>query len=475
MTAVPPVVFGANGFIVPTDSAILAGVQADQNAAFGGDLNPALNTPQGQLATTETAIIANADQTFQYFTTQVDPDFSTGLMQDAIARIYFLDRNPAEGTVVQCTCTGLVGTVIPALALATADDGNTYFCVDGGTIPSGGSISLSFECSVTGPITCPANTLTTIYQAIPGWDSINNPSDGVIGTNVESRSAFETRRQATVAANARNTLSAIRGAVLELPGVLDSYATENTTNGNITVGGQNLVAHSMYVAVAGGDQDAIAQAIWTKKAPGCGYNGNTTVAVLDTNSGYTPPYPSYNVTFEIPASLSILFAVTLLNNAGIPSNAATLIQNAIINAFAGGDNGPRAQIGGTILATRFIAPIAALGPWALVQSIFVGSNNTPAAVVTGNISGTTLDVSAVASGNVSVGLTVSDSTGLVVEGTLVTGLGTGSGGTGNYTVAPSQSVSTETMTLAIANLNAVVVQINQVPTVVAANILVGHT
>ena len=36
MTSVPPPTFGPKGFIAPSEADILAGVQADINAAFGG-------------------------------------------------------------------------------------------------------------------------------------------------------------------------------------------------------------------------------------------------------------------------------------------------------------------------------------------------------------------------------------------------------------------------------------------------------
>jgi hypothetical protein len=65
-------------------------------------------------------------------------------------------------------------------------------------------------------------------------------------------------------------------------------------------------------------------------------------------------------------------------------------------------------------------------------------------VYTGSISGTTLTVTAVASGFVGVGSTISG-TG-VTGGTTITGLGTGTGGTGTYTVSVSQTVASTTIT-----------------------------
>jgi hypothetical protein len=66
------------------------------------------------------------------------------------------------------------------------------------------------------------------------------------------------------------------------------------------------------------------------------------------------------------------------------------------------------------------------------------------ASVTGAISGTTLTVSAVASGALQVGQTLSGSG--VTAGTTITALGTGVGGAGTYTVSASQTVSSETIT-----------------------------
>jgi hypothetical protein len=70
--------------------------------------------------------------------------------------------------------------------------------------------------------------------------------------------------------------------------------------------------------------------------------------------------------------------------------------------------------------------------------------NATNAVVTGSISTTTLTVSAVTSGALSVGVVLSG-TG-VTSGTTITALGTGTGGVGTYTVSASQTVSSRTIT-----------------------------
>lgn len=473
ITNVPSPSFGPQGFIAPAEAEILAGILTDFQAAFGSNLNPSLTTPQGQLATSEAAIVGNVNDTFVFYTNQVDPAYAQGRMQDAIARIYFLERLPAEPTVLEISCSGLAGVVIPINAIIQDSSGNLYLCTQSGTIPVSGSITLTFAAQIPGPTPVPESGNVSIYQAIPGWDSVTC-SSGVEGQNVESRSAFEARRSASVAQNSVGSLPSIRGAVLSVSGVLDAYVTENDSAELATIGGVSILPNSIYVAVVGGSSQDIAQAIWSKKAPGCQYNGNTTVVVYDKN-GYSPPYPAYNVLFEIPASLPILFAVNIANSALVPSDAVTQIQNAIISAFAGGDGGPRARIGGTVYASRFYAPVATLGAWAQIIAIDVGSWNAPSASFTGAIAGTTLTVSAVASGALAVGRTLLDSAGEIIPGTTISALGTGSGGTGTYTVSNLQTVSSEAMFSALAGANSVSANIDQEPTVVAGNIAVTLT
>jgi len=476
-TNVPAPTFGPTGFVVPPDSAILAGVSADINAAFGGNLNLAPETPQGQLAASFTAVISDCYANFLLYTQLVDPAFSSGRMQDAIARIYFLTRLPAQATAVTCTCVGLQNTVIPTGALAQAQDGNIYSCTGGGTIPVGGSISLQFACVTSGPIPCPANTLTSIYRAIPGWDTINNPSAGVVGSNVETRAAFELRREQTVEANSVTMIGSIIGAVAQVPGVLDYYGYDNATAAPVTIQGQTIAANSIYICVAGGVALAVAQAILSKKGPGCAYTGSTTVTAFDSNPLFSAPI-AYSVSFQIPTTLDIVFAVSIKNSSAVPSNAVALIQGAIANTFAGisadlddvATLSTKARIGATLYASDYMPNIAALGAWARVISIGIGSKNTTAAVVTGSIAATTMTVTAVTSGTLAVGQQVSG-TG-VSPGTFITALGTGTGGTGTYTVGISQTVGSETLTAVAPSLTNLTVNINQIPSYTPANTVV---
>lgn len=369
----PAIRFTPQGPILPSDTDILAGVQIDMNYAFGGGLNPALNTPQGQLASSLAAIVSDKDSEIALICNQVDPQYATGRFQDAIGRLYFLTRLPAKATAVTAILGGLAGTVVPAGTIAQDNGGNTYTLLGAVTIGAGGTVSSSWQNVATGPIPCPAGTLTQVYQAVNGWDTISNPADGILGQNIESPAEFELRRKNSVAGNSRGSTQAIQAAVLQVANVLDCYVIDNTRGQTTLTGSTNypMVPHSIYVAVVGGADADIAQAIWLKKDTGCDYNGNTTVTVLDSMD-YGYPYPSYPVTFNRPTSTPVLFAVQIVNSPKLPANIVALIKQAIITQFNGTDTQVPARIGAAITGSHYYGAVIGAAPNITVLSVLVG-------------------------------------------------------------------------------------------------------
>ncbi|MFL9904283.1 baseplate J/gp47 family protein [Paraburkholderia fungorum] len=492
-----------------------------------------MTTPQGQLAQSLTAIIGNSNDQFLALANGVDPAYASGRMQDAIGRLYFMTRIPAASTVVQCTCVGLAGVQIAVGALASDTSGNVYSCTQAGTIPASGSIVLPFANNVMGPIPCPAGSLTSIYQAIPGWDSITNAADGEEGNLVETRAAFELRRQQSVAANSLNSVQAVQGKVLGVPGVLGSYTQDNpnpypiavnpaaVVTGSISgtaltvtafisgtpaigqlvsgpgvtpgttitagtaspytvsisqtvasttlqLGGVQILPNSIYCSVAGGAATAVAQAIMSKKPPGCAMNGSTTQVAYDTSFPYAPPGIPYEMSWVTPADTEIYFNVSLVNSTAIPSTAAASIATAIQNALTGADGGTRSQQGSQILASRFYPGIYALGSWAMILSLTIGSSASPAFGITGSISGLTLTVTA-AGGSLAAGQVLSGPG--IVAGTQIGNQLSGTpGGTGTYAVSNAQTVASQSINVIAMTATSLQMLIDQFPVTSAANI-----
>lgn len=373
-SSVPKIQFTPAGLVIPAETDILAGVQADINAAFGGGLNPALETPQGQLASSQAAVIGDKNNEVALIVNQVDPQYSADRFQDAIGRIYFLTRKPATPTAVTATLGGIAGTVIPAGTFAQDTDGNTYALSGDATIGIAGTVDADFQNVQTGPIPCAAGTLTSVYQAIPGWDTITNAADGTMGSNVESRADFEYRRRNSVALNGKGTPQAIYAAVFDLLDVLDVYVKDNPSGNTVNTGPTNypILPHSVYVAVVGGTDAEVAAAIWRKKDTGCDYNGNTTVTVTD-DAGYSYPQPTYTVKFERPAALPVLFAVSLVDDPSLPSDIVQRVKAAIIARFNGADGTTRERIGSLILASRYYGAVVAVASNVSLISVLIGT------------------------------------------------------------------------------------------------------
>jgi hypothetical protein len=337
-------------------------------------------------------MLANANTIFATFVNQVDPDTATGFMQDAIARIYFLNRNPAVPTSVNLQCVGVFGTTIPVGALAIDTSNNIYSCTEAGVIPVGGSITLAFANVTAGPTPCPANTVTQIYQAVNGWESVNNSAAGTTGSAVESPAAFEYRRKQSVGLNSQGSLPAVYAACFNVANVLDVFVTQNNTNavissainGNPNSTAYPVAAHSLYVAVTGGAAQDVANAIWRATNVGAAFQtsagtaGATLISetVQDT-SGYSVPYPEYVVNYINPVATPIYFSVQLAASALLPANIVALVQQAIINQFTGQAAGStRERIGAQILASRYFGPIQAIGPEVSILTITIGFNSS---------------------------------------------------------------------------------------------------
>jgi hypothetical protein len=391
-TNVPSIQWTLEGVVLPTDADILAGRQEDIDNAFGGGVNPALSTPQGQIASSDSAIISDKNSSIAYIANQVDPLYAEGRFQDAIGRIYFMTRQAATSTVVIATIGGLPGTYIPAGTLALDTSDNVYQLLGSVTIGPSSTISAEFANVSTGPIPCSVGSLSQIYQAVPGWDTITNSAAGILGSYVESPQAFEIRRQNSVALNSHGTTDAIFANVYAVEGVLDCYVIDNPSGDTVNYGSTNypLAPHSVYIAVVGGAASAIAQAIWNAKDAGCSYsawpnypNGSSvpgegsveTEIIYDTR--YAAPQPAYGVSFIVPGTTPVYFAVTVTNVGSLPSDYVTLIKNAIISQFNGENNNTPAGIASLILALGYTGAILTAVPGLSLVSIFVGLSASP--------------------------------------------------------------------------------------------------
>lgn len=365
---VPSIEFTPQGLVLPTEQAILNGVLADFNAAFGGNLSQNLETPQGQLASSIAAIIAGKNNQIAWLVNNLDPSYSDGIMQDAIGKIYFVKRKGQINSTATCVFTGLPGTVIPK-GLSIKDTSNNEWLLEEeiSILETGQAEGRVIAKGIYG---AKAGAISVIHQSIVGLDRVTNLQDAQEGSAVESRRDFAQRIRKSVAKNARGTPESVYANVSDLAGVSDCYVVDNPKGSAVQVGHSrySIKPHSIYVAVIGGEDAAIAKAIWTYAGNGCDFNGNKTVTVTDDS--YTEPKPSYTIQFMRPTGIPIYFEVKLKRGAVIGSEQT--VKETIAKSF---QLLSKSKIGATIYAIEFVSDLVKALPSDHLLDVKVGLTN----------------------------------------------------------------------------------------------------
>lgn len=93
----------------------------------------------------------------------------------------------------------------------------------------------SATCTVDGPTSVLANTLTVIASPVSGWTGVTNPLDCIPGANLETDTEALDRRATLLAAKANGPLQSIVEKVSQVLGVTASIGFENLTEAALQV------------------------------------------------------------------------------------------------------------------------------------------------------------------------------------------------------------------------------------------------
>lgn len=324
------------------------------------DINTAPETPQGQIIDAETLAITQKDAELAFLANMFNPKTARGIWQDALAEIYFIKRKKAVNSRCYCILTGLKGTVIEKGSKIQSAADNTYWnLLEDVTIQNNGSVIALFECESEGAVIASPNTLNKIITTIAGWDTVNNIQSATVGSLEESQQAFEKRRYDSVALNSVGTTASVFSRVNQIDDVVGCYVIDNKTNVNKIIDDYLLKPHSIYVAVIGGSNQDIAEAIYRSLSAGCDYNGNTQITVVDPHT-----HAKEKVTFMRPTPQNVYIKVNVFDK-DLPDDYENLIKNAVITNFYGqdeqieiaGEAVTRAIMGQDIYASRFLPSI----------------------------------------------------------------------------------------------------------------------
>lgn len=213
--------------------------------------------------------------------------------------------------------------------IATVPNANSFTYAITGTpaTPATGAIqgnpatAGTARATVTGPIQALSRTLTQIVNPIVGWSLVSNALDATLGRNAETDAEFRTRRINTLTGLGAARHAAILGALLAIDGVHDATVFVNDTDGVVS----GRPAHSIECLVQGGDDQAIFDTIWNKKAGGIEAHGSVVGATVDSQG------TSHTVKFSRVTGTNIWVELDIFTNAEFPVNGEALALAAILD------------------------------------------------------------------------------------------------------------------------------------------------
>ena len=150
---------------------------------------------------------------------------------------------------------------------------------------------------------------------------------------------------------------------MQLDDVIGCVVRENKTNQPKVIDGVTLSPHSVYVCVLGGNDGAIATAMYRTVSAGCDTNGTTDYLVEDDTTGIKEM-----IHFQRPTDADITIRLKFPDAAGFSADDLAAIRQAVFNNFYGEDptevDGSimaRPLMGDTIYAPRFAISVQNAG------------------------------------------------------------------------------------------------------------------
>jgi uncharacterized phage protein gp47/JayE len=314
-----------SGITAPSYNDILQSLIATFQSIFGSDIVLTPDTQDYQWLAALAMAINDQNQTMIAIYNGFLPTYAQGAGLSALVKINGIRRIPATNSTATVTVTGTVGTIINN-GVAQDANGNLWNLPPQVIIPGTGTINVGASAQVPGAIAAGANTINQIYTVVLGWQTVTNAAPATPGTNAETDAALRQRQALSTAGPALTPLQAIFTAVGNVIGVSRLTIYENSTASTDSNG---LPSHSISVVVQGGTTTAIATAIESKKSPGTGTYGSTSITVND------PAGVPITINFYQLATTSIYVSLTIKGLTGYVSSTGTALIAALV-AFING-------------------------------------------------------------------------------------------------------------------------------------------
>lgn len=347
------------GYQITPSATAIAEAQAILINTYGANVNLEPSSPNGLLVQNIAIAITQREADQADTIGSFNPNIASGLQLDAICANLDIIRIPAKNSTATCIFTGLTGVTITAGSQVANTTGDIFIVDTNLTIGLSGTITGTVTAQTAGIIPVTANTITTIITAINGWDTVNNPTAGNVGTVLQSDAELRNTRIDQLAFASAGSIPSIIAGVSGL-NPISFDVISNNTNLMVNKDGLGIYPHSIMLVLDGGGSDLeITTMLFNRLSGGGGMSGNKSFTIPIPNSPEV-----FTARWQVAVQQTLGLNITLKLGAVYPPDLTTVIADIINNNFNFN------RIGKLIEATEFIYLLMSKGIVPIVSLTF---------------------------------------------------------------------------------------------------------
>ncbi len=348
----------STGYVRKGEVVLLEEMQAEARALISPSLDLSEDDPLGQVFGIFARKLAELEEGWEAAYNAISRTAS-GNALDRVAQLTGAKRRGQAYSTVVATVNVDPGVTKAIGSIIATVDGNAdaRFVSSAVADNSGGGvaadIAVTMVADTPGAVAALSGTLTQIEGVITGVNSITNASAATLGYDVESDGDFRQRRDEQLEQAGSTTLGAMRADILALTDVGDAKVFTNRDDVDDADG---RPPHSFEALVFGGDDSAIAQAIWDSMPLGIQDYSDT----ADSGTAVDDEGNNQTVNFSRPTAHRIYVRITLETD--VETYAGDDAVKDAIEAFSDGtlivtttdgtDITGQVDIGGTVYRSR---------------------------------------------------------------------------------------------------------------------------
>lgn len=292
---------------------------------YGDDILVDADDPDGQMAGILSQMRADIEGVILAIYQANDPDNATGVwLEQKVAFAGLVRRGASYSYLRDALIKADPNLTIKSGFIVKDDTGEQWLTETDVTTGTDGTAVHDFRSMDRGQFAVQENTELDLVTVIAGVQSVMSQTASELGYEEEKDPQLLSRFYRSRSKPSTNQIDSTIGDIMAIPGVIDIVALENTSD---VVDENDVLPHTTNYVVDGGDETAIAQAIYNNW-PGTGLQGDIVIPIVRPVSGRT-----INVPFDRSTPVDMAAEITVgrrknftaIDTDGIENNIISLI------------------------------------------------------------------------------------------------------------------------------------------------------